>query len=111
MYYKNNTIFQSELSMSRFISENCRFAMYCYLKCMSQIRNIDSTEFLLQAQAISRIDYVNSILISANKTSLHRVQVMQNSAATLIQRTPLLEYITPIRKQLYWLQIEYGIEY
>ena len=113
-FVKNlGVVFDSELSMNRFISEKCRSAMY-YLRCISRIRkylDIDSTKSLIQALVASRIDYVNSILICVNKTSLHRVQVIPNSAARLIYRTSFREHITPIRKQLHWLPIESRIEY
>ena len=113
-FVKNlGSIFDAELSMDRFISTKCSSAMY-YLRCISRIRKFldsDSAKALVHALVTSRLDYANSLLISANKTSIARLQVIQNSAARLIARTHLRDHITPIRKQLHWLPIEHRVQY
>ena len=40
-----------------------------------------------------------------------RLQKMQNKAARLITRTPALEHIKPILKDLHWLPVESRIKY
>ena len=107
------SIFDSELAMDKFISVKCSTAAY-FLRCISRIRkylDTDSTKTLIHAFVTSRIDYANSLLISANKSSVARLQVIQNRAARLVAMSRNREHVTPIRKHLHWLPIDYRIKY
>lgn len=43
---------------------------------------------LMQALILSRLDYCNGLLVSANASSLHRLQLVQNTAARLVLNAP-----------------------
>ena len=106
-------IFDSEMSLQKFVSFKCKCAMY-YLRAIAQIRHfldVDATRTLIQALVISRIDYANSLLIGVSKSCLHRLQLVQNSAARLITRTSRREHITPILFQLHWLPVEFRVRF
>ena len=99
--------------MDKFISVKCSTAAY-FLRCISRIRkylDTDSTKTLIHAFVTSRLDYANSLLISANKSSVARLQVIQNRAARLVAMSRNREHVTPIRKHLHWLPIDYRIKY
>ena len=107
------SIFDSELSMDSFISAKCSSAAY-YLRCISRIRkflDIESTKTLIHAFVTSRLDYANGLLISANNSSIARLQVIQNRAARLIVKAQIRDHVTPIQKQLHWLPIDFRIKF
>ena len=107
------TIFDSTLNMDKFISAKCSSAAY-YLRCISRIRkclDTSSTRTLVHALVTSRIDYANSLLISASKTSLARLKVIQNSAARLIAQASRMDSVTLIRKELHWLPIHFRVQF
>ena len=107
------SIFDSELTMDSFISAKCSSAAY-YLRCISRIRkylDTESTKTLIHAFVTSRLDYANSLLISANKSSIARLQVIQNRAARLIAKSQFKDHVTPMRKQLHWLPVDFRIQF
>ena len=88
--------------------------------CFYQIRNIgcirryvttDACKTLLHSLVTSRLDYGNALLYGIPKSSLTRLQKVQNSAARLITRTRKREHITPVLKSLHWLPVEYRSQY
>ena len=106
-------IFDSHLSMEKFVSLKCQTASY-YLRCISHIRpylDIESTKTLVQALVMSRLDYANSLLLGANKTLIARLQAIQNSAARVIAKVDRRTSITPIRRGLHWLPVEIRIQF
>lgn len=101
-------IFDSEMSMQNFVTAKCQCAMF-HLRAISQIKHFldsDSLRTLIQAFVISRIDYANSLLISANKSCIMRLQLVQNAAARLISRAKLRDHIKPILFTLHWLPVQ-----
>ena len=55
----------------------------------------------------SRRDYCNS-LFSLSALDLHRLQCVQHSLARIVTNTTRYSHITPVRKTLHWLPIEYN---
>lgn len=66
---------------------------------------------LIHAFISSRIDYCNSLFSSLNKSVLHRLQSIQNSAARLLTRSNRHTHITPILCSLHWLPVIYRIQF
>ena len=85
--------------------------------CFYQIRNVgcirryvttDACKTLVHSLVTSRLDYGNALLYGIPKSSLTRLQKVQNSAARLITRTRKREHITPVLKSLHWLPVNTG---
>jgi len=113
-YVRNlGALFDSTLSMDKFVSDKCKTAMY-YLRSIRRIsRSLDTstTKTLVHAMVTSRIDFSNSLLLGVNKVILSRLQKIQNCAARLIVGADRWTHITPILKTLHWLPIDLRIKY
>ena len=99
------------MSMEKFVMSKCQGALY-HLRSIAQIRHFldeDATRTLIQALVISRLDYANSLLIGVSKLYIRPLQLIQNSAARLITRSPFRDHITPILYRLHWLPVEYHV--
>jgi len=59
----------------------------------------------------SKIDYCNSLLLNLPATQTNRLQLVINSAARAVTKTPNFHHITPILKYLHWLKINERIKY
>uniref|UniRef100_A0A4W3GBH0 Cadherin domain-containing protein n=1 Tax=Callorhinchus milii TaxID=7868 RepID=A0A4W3GBH0_CALMI len=70
-----------------------------------------AAETLVHAFVTSRLDYGNSLLAGLPATSLHTLQVIQNSAARVLSRTRHRDHITPTLARLHWLPIPQRIEF
>ena len=60
---------------------------------------------LVQSIVIARLDYCNSVCVGLPMNRLHRLQLVQNSAARVIIQTKRYTSITPILNELHWLPI------
>ena len=101
------------MDMNNFITHKCKCAMFA-LYSIAKIRkylDVDTTRTLVQALITSQLDYANSTLYGLPQKSLHRIQLIQNSAARLIMQTSKRESITPILQQLHWLPIKQRLRY
>ena len=79
------------------------------------LRNIGSIRHLLTKSAVaqivhalvtSRLDYCNSLLYGIPDTRLQRLQRIQNIVCRIVCRAPKQVHVTPLLKELHWLQIE-----
>jgi len=59
----------------------------------------------------SKLDYCNSLFLNLESTQLKRLQLIQNSLARAVTRTPKHHHITPILKSLHWLKIQERIHF
>ena len=95
------------------VSKICQAASFA-LHRIGRVRNIldrTRTEKLVHAFVTSRLDYCNSLLYNIEDKHLHKLQLIQNSAARLVTRTRMIEHITPVRQALHWLPIQARVHF
>ena len=106
-------IFDSTLSMSDHISA---VSKSCFLS-IRDLRRIRNTLDLTTAHTIatslihSKLDYCNSLFLNLPQFQLHRLQLILNSSARAVSKSPKFCHITPLLKSLHWLKIEQRIEF
>jgi len=89
-----------------FVSKSC----FIYIRDFRQIRNSLDSTIQLNYRYISvihyNVDYYNSLFFN-----LPRSQLILNSAARAISKTPQFTNISPGLKSLHWLNIDQRIHY
>ena len=106
-------IFDQFLSFDDYISSVCR-STHFHLRNIGRIRYLLShhaTAQLIHALISTRLDYCNSVLYNLPKSSILRLQRIQNQAARILTRTPCRDHITEVLIDLHWLRIEERIVY
>ena len=94
-------------TLEKQIRNTCRTS-YMQIRRISSIwryLTVDAVRTRVRATLTVRLDYCNNIYTNLPMKSIHRLQIIQNSAAHLISRTPRHEHITPVLVQLHWLPI------
>ena len=105
--------FDSDFSFSKHVQKVCK-GCFCQLRDFRSIR-----QFLTQDAAVSvgnafvssRLDYCNSLFRSLSKTSLHRLQSIQNCAARIVTNLCRYTHITPVLRKLHWLPVQFRSEF
>ena len=106
--------FDSDLSLTKHISSTCS-SSYHIIRQLRQIRSsLDHNTSVLLANALvsSKLDFCNSLLYGLPQSSIHRLQLVQNSLARVV--CPLVkrhDHITPTLRRLHWLPINSRITY
>ena len=76
--------------------------------------SLDRKTCILLANALvsSQLDYCNSLYYDLPKSSIHRLQVVQNSLArAIVPKVRKFDHIQPILRQLHWLPVQQRITY
>jgi len=101
------------LSFSNHISNLSR-SCFMHIRDLHLIRPMfDSKTASTIATSIvhSKLDYCNSFLLNLDSTQIQRLQIIQNSHARAVTRTPRHHHITPVPKSLHWLKIPERIHF
>lgn len=88
--------------------------MKTYIQNIWKIRkylSFEACETLVHALISSRLDFCNSLLYGLPKSSLQKLQIVQNSAARVISYNRKQDHITPVLYRLHWLPVVYRIEF
>ena len=106
-------IIDENLTMSRHVNQICKIGYY-HLKNISAIRkNLDKkdTEKIIHAFISSTLDYGNALLYGTSQKNLNKLQVLQNSAARLIEKLRKHDHITETLIKLHWLPVKARIDF
>ena len=101
------------MTMAKHVIHTCRTAYY-HLHNIASIRRSLTTsacKIIVHSLVISRLDFGNATLYGISDALLHRLQVLQNSAARLITGTRRREHISPVLFALHWLPIRQRIKF
>ena len=101
------------MTMAKHVSHTCRTAYYHLHNITSIKRSLTTSacKIIVHSLVISRLDFGNATLCGISDTLLHRLQVLQNSAARLITGTRRREHISPVLFALHWLPIRQRIKF
>ena len=103
----------SNMNMQQDVVNTCR-SSYMHIRKINSIRKYlskESTLTLVNATVLMRLDYCNSLYTGLPQKTLHKLQLVQNAAARLITQTPRHYHISPILKELNWLQVTQRCQY
>ncbi len=85
-----------------------------FIRNIARLRSMLSlpvTERLINTLVFSHIDYYNALLVGVPKTTLNKLQCVQNSAARILTGARKNEHITPILKSLHWLSVRFRVDF
>ncbi len=80
------------------------------LRAISKYLDKEATHTVIHAFVSSRLDYGNSLLYGAHDKQIECVQCVQNVAAKLVAGGRKYDHVTPILRELHWLQIIQFVE-
>ena len=106
-------IFDSDFKFSKHVSSICSSCFY-HIRDFSRVRrHLDTSAAIILANALvsSRLDYCNSLFYSLRQCDKKRLQHVQNTLCRIVSRKSRFTSITPERKKLHWLPIEYRIQF
>ena len=106
-------IFDKSLHFDSHIKSVTRTCFF-HLSNIAKLRSIVShneLELIIHAFVSSRLDYCNSLFTCLNKSSIDRLRLIQNAAATLLTRSRRSCHITPVLAALHWLPVAFRIRF
>uniref|UniRef100_A0A8C6K7Z1 Reverse transcriptase domain-containing protein n=1 Tax=Nothobranchius furzeri TaxID=105023 RepID=A0A8C6K7Z1_NOTFU len=78
---------------------------------LSPILSRSELETVLHTFISSRLDCCNSLFTCLSRTSLNRLQVVQNACARLLTKSSKHTHITPLLLQLHWLPVNFRVHF
>ena len=104
-------VLDSTMKGEKQISAICKSAWF-HLFQISKVKQYlteKQLQVVVHAYVTGRLDQNNSLLVGLPKTSLRRLQMVQNASARMIRGIRKRDHITPILMQLHWLPIQQRI--
>ena len=104
----------SDLSYSQQISKitQTSYLHMCQIRRIRQSLDLNSAIMLANSLVSSRLDYCNSLFNGLPKSSIKRLQRVQNSLARVVMPScKKYDHIQPILHQLHWLPITKRIDF
>ena len=101
-------VFDQYLTFHDHINGICKSTHFHLRSSIRRIRNLltfDATAQLIHDLITSRLDFCNIILYNRPNNQIERLQRIQNQAARMLKRIPRRNHITPVLRELHWLQI------
>src|SRR6218665_252640 len=105
--------FDPHLSFSNHISNLSR-SCFMHIRDLRRIRpmlDFKNASTIATSIVHSKPDYCNSLFLNLDSTQIQRLQLIQNSLARAVTRTPRHHHITPVLKSLHWLKIPERIHF
>ena len=105
--------FDSDLNFSKHFSNITKTAIF-QIRNIAKIRSFISftdAETLIHAFVTNHLDYCNSLFSGLPKSSLNRLQIIQNTAARVLTKTRKFDHITPVLATLHWLPVSFRIDF
>ena len=102
-----SVIFDQFLNFDDYISGVCR-SIHFHWRNIGKIRHLlsyDACAQLIHALISIHLDYCNSLLYNLPKSSIERLQKIQNQAARILAKTPRCDHISEVLVSLHWLRI------
>jgi len=103
----------SAVSTDRHVTEVIRSCNY-HIRVLRHIRPLltpDEAKMLAHNIVTSKLDYANALLRGTTSGNLDRLEVAQNSFATVVCQVSRSDSATELRRQLHWLPIRQPIAY
>ena len=103
----------SRLDFKQHIQTKCKAAMLNLFKIKAARKNLTRTACnkLVVVLVLSHLDYANGILGGLPKSSLNKMQAVQNMAAKITLGKGKYDSVTSCLVQLHWLPIKFRIDY
>ena len=103
----------NRLSFDKQVNAVCRACNF-HIRALWHIRHLLTSKFACTVACSivgCRLDYCNAVLYGVNKTTLSKLQRVQNNLARVVLQVPRRTHADPLLYQLHWLPVEYRIIY
>ena len=100
-------IIDNKLSLDQHVDAICRSAQF-HIRALRHIRGSLSTDVAKCVAASivgSRLDYCNGLLHGATAKNIHKLQLVQNTAARVVNLSRRRDHIKPVLESLHWLPV------
>ena len=101
-------IIDNRLSLDQHVDAICKSAQF-HIRALRHIRGSLSTDVAKSVAASivgSRLDYCNGLLHGATAKNIRKLQLVQNTAARVVNLSRRRDHIKPILKSLHWLPVK-----
>jgi len=91
------------------VSKSC-FISIRDIRRIRNTLNFSTARTIATSLVYSKLDYCNSLFLNLPRSQLGRLQLILNSSARAVSKSPKFVHISPVLKSLHWLKIEQRIQ-